>query len=132
MACSIREETTMGSSGSSDFQEPPRGPNPPAGSIIPQGGSAPLNTHFINFLGDTNTPSTGLTPDMLQQIMASQSPQGPPPGMGGGPPAAAVAPPAPNRRGMLADAMMRRGGGEGGAGHSGAGSGGNGGGWGGH
>ncbi|HEV8164954.1 MAG TPA: hypothetical protein VGR74_11005 [Actinomycetota bacterium] len=123
----------MGSSGgSSDFEEPPRGPNPPAGSIIPQGGSAPLKSNFINFLGDTNTPSTGLTPEMLDAIMATQSPSPGPPGMGmGGPPAAAAAAPPPASREKLAQVMSGRG--EGGSrGGRGAGSGGNSGGWGGH
>jgi hypothetical protein len=70
--------------------------------IIPQGGSAPLKTNFINFLGDPNTPSTGLTPEMLAAIMATQNPQqqGPPPAA-----AAAVEPPAAAARNRLADAM---------------------------
>lgn len=118
----------MGSSGSSDFTQP-TSPSPPAGSINPMGTAAAPNHQWINFLGDTNTPSTGLTPEMLSAIMATQNPApGPAP-----PPAAAAAPAAPVKRGrdQLAGAMSR-GGGEGGAGSRGAGSGGNGGGWGGH
>lgn len=69
----------MGSSGGGDFEEPPRGPAPPANMIAPQGQSAPFSPHFVNFLGDPSQPSTGLTPDMLAQIAGSN---GPPPGAG--------------------------------------------------
>jgi len=118
----------MGSSGgSSDSKPAGQGPPPPAGSILPQGTSAPHNPSWINFLGDTNTPSRGLTPEMLEAIMASARP--PPPGA---PPAAAAAlPPPPSKpRDQLAQLFSGRG--EGGGGGRGAGSGGNGGGWGGH
>lgn len=75
----------MGSSGgSSDYEAPPQGPAPPANMIAPQGQSAPFSPHFINFLGDTNQPSTGLTPDMLAQISAANGPPpSAPPGAGG-------------------------------------------------
>jgi hypothetical protein len=122
----------MGSSGSSDFEEPPRGPNPPSNMIIPQGGSAPLKTKYIKLHRDTNTPSTGLTPDMLQAIMATQNPPQQnmaPPGAAAAAPVAAG--PVSPQRDQLAMALMRRGS-EGGASHTGAGSGGNRGGWGGH
>lgn len=49
----------------------------PGGTIMPQGQSMPYQPNWISFLGDTNTPSTGLTPDMLARINASN---GPPPG----------------------------------------------------
>lgn len=74
----------MGSSGgSSDFEPANTAPPPPASMISPQGQSSQYQPHFVNFLGDTNTPSTGLTPDMLAQIAASNGPpmqQGPPGG----------------------------------------------------
>jgi len=93
-------------SGDTNFEEPPRGPGPPAGMISPQGQSAPFNPHFINFLGDTNVPSTGLTPEMLAAIDASNGPTSGPPqtGMGGGPP---MAPPV-DKRAQLAKAMMQQ------------------------
>lgn len=100
------------------------------------GQSTPFQPHYISFLGDTNVPSRGLTPDMLSQIDAMNGPARPPPTAGG------------NYDSQIADlrnqlAAMQaaknkpqpiygRGGGEGGAGHTGAGSGGNSGGWGGH
>jgi hypothetical protein len=69
----------MGSSSSGgDFKEPPRGPAPPASSIAPQGQSTPFTPHFINFLGDTNTPSRGLSPAMLAAIDATNGPAQPP------------------------------------------------------
>lgn len=125
----------MGSSSGGDYSEPPRGPGPPPSMIAGLGGSTPLRSHFINFLGDTNVPSTGLTPDMLSQIDALNGPATPPAPMGG------------NYDSQIADLrnqlaamqaakdkpkpMYGRGGGEGGASHTGAGSGGNSGGWGG-
>jgi len=69
----------MGSSGGSDYEEPPQGPGPPASMIAPIGQSAPFSPHFTNFLGDPSTPSTGLTPAMLAEINASN---GPAPGTG--------------------------------------------------
>jgi hypothetical protein len=120
----------MGSSGgSSDFKPSGTAPPPPANKITPQGQSTPYHPQFINFLGDTNVPSRGLTPEMLNAIMATQNapPPGPPPANPGAP---APAPAASNRDKLAR--MMGRGAGEGGASHSGAGSGGNGGGWGGH
>lgn len=74
----------MGSSGGGDYEEPPQGPAPPASMIAPQGQSAPFSPHFINFLGDTNQPSTGLTPDMLAQIGAMNGPPKPPGGASAG------------------------------------------------
>jgi hypothetical protein len=74
----------MGSSGGGDYEEPPRGPSPPASMIAPQGQSAPFNPHFINFLGDPSQPSTGLTPGMLQEIGAMNGPPGGPPGASAG------------------------------------------------
>lgn len=68
----------MASSGDSDYSEPPSSPSPPAGMIAPQGQSAPFSPQWINFLGDTNTPSTGLTPQMLAQINASNGSGQPP------------------------------------------------------
>jgi hypothetical protein len=62
------------SSGSSDFEPENTAPPPPASMISPQGQSTQYQPHFINFLGDTNTPSTGLTPDMLAAINASNGP----------------------------------------------------------
>lgn len=74
----------MGSSGGGDYGPPPRGPAPPANLISPQGSSVPYTPHFINFLGDTNTPATGLTPDMLTAINAMNGPATPPAAAGGG------------------------------------------------
>lgn len=127
----------MGSSGgNSDFEPEGTAPPPPAGMVSPQGQSTPYTPHFINFLGDTNVPSTGLTPEMLQAIMATQNPQprAPPPVNPGAPVAAA---PGGGSHGMggrdqLAYSMMRGGGERGGGNHSGAGGGRGGNGWGGH
>jgi hypothetical protein len=47
------------------------------------GGSTPLQSHFINFLGDTNVPSRGLTPEMLSAIDATNGPATPPAAGGG-------------------------------------------------
>jgi hypothetical protein len=41
---------------------------------MPQGQSMPYQPNWISFLGDTNVPSTGLTPDMLARINASNGP----------------------------------------------------------
>lgn len=70
----------MGSSGSTNYKQPtiPRPPN-----VAEPGSSVPFQPNFINFLGDTNQPSTGLTPGMLQQI-DSMSYAPPPPPAGGG------------------------------------------------
>jgi hypothetical protein len=118
----------MGSSGGGGSFKQPTIPAPPAGSITPQGQSTPYHPNFISFLGDTNVPSRGLTPEMLQAIMATQNPQPrPPPIANPGAPAPAAAP----NRDKLAREMVFSGRGEGGGGGRGAGSGGNGGGWGG-
>lgn len=97
----------MASSSGGDFSEPPRGPNPPAGMIAGQGQSTPFKPNFINFLGDTNVPSRGLTPDMLAAINATN---GPPPGsmppQAAGAAAAGAAP--VDKRAMLARAMMQQ------------------------
>lgn len=128
----------MGSSSGGDYAEPPKGPGPPPSMIAGLGQSTPLQPHFINFLGDTNVPSRGLTPDMLSAIDAMNGPATPPPMTGGGNYDSQIT----DLRNQLAamqaaqskpkPQMMGRGGGEGGASHSGAGSGGNSGGWGGH
>jgi len=68
------------------------------------GTATPYQPNFINFLGDPNTPSTGLTPQMLQQIMASNGPPpgAPPPGAGMGGPGGGIDP-----RAALAAAMVK-------------------------
>lgn len=73
----------MGSSSGGDYSEPPRGPGPPSNMIAGLGGSTPLQSHFINFLGDTNVPSKGLTPEMLAAVDAMNGPATPPGPMGG-------------------------------------------------
>jgi len=73
----------MGSSGGGGDYTAPDRPAPPANLIQPQGSNVPFVPHYINFLGDTNTPSTGLTPDMLAQIDAMNGPPGPPPSANG-------------------------------------------------
>lgn len=117
----------MGSSGGGDYEAPDI-PAPPGNLIVPQGSNVPYTPHFINFLGDTNVPSTGLSPDMLAQIDAMYSSPPPPPMIQQQ--QAAAPPAAKNDRNKLAEAM--RGGGErGGGDHSGAGGGRGNGGWGG-
>lgn len=74
----------MGSSGGSTPKAPKMTP-PPSGMISDYGSTAPFNPSYINFLGDTNVPSTGLTPDMLAQIDAMNgAPMAPPAGGAGG------------------------------------------------
>lgn len=68
----------MGSSGGGS-DRPPNTPAPPAGQISAPGQTAPFAPRYVNFLGDTNTPSTGLTPDMLAQINAQAAAPPPPP-----------------------------------------------------
>lgn len=67
----------MGSSSGDDYSVPPQQPAPPGNLISPMGQATPYQPNFIDFLGNTNTPSTGLTPAMLAQIAATN---GPPPG----------------------------------------------------
>lgn len=120
----------MGSSGgSSDFKPSGTAPPPPADKIIPQGQSTPYHPQFINFLGDTNVPSRGLTPEMLSAIMATQS--APPPSAPSTTTAASPIAPVASNRDRLAQ-VMRGGGERGGGDHSGAGGGRGNGGWGGH
>jgi hypothetical protein len=128
----------MGSSGGGGDYTAPDRPAPPANLIQPQGSNVPFVPHYINFLGDTNTPSTGLTPEMLAAIDATNGPPAPVAPAGG-----AYDSQIADLRSQLAamqaaqkkpqqQPIWGRGGGEGGAGHTGAGSGGNSGGWGGH
>ena len=56
----------MGSSGSSSYKAP-NAPTP-AGNLVPYGQVSSFNPSYVSFLGDTNVPSTGLTPGMLSQI----------------------------------------------------------------
>lgn len=74
----------MGSSGGSTNYRQPNIPTPP--NVAGYGGSVPFTPNFVNFLGDTNIPSTGLTPDMLEQIDsgAYRQPGPPMPSSGGG------------------------------------------------
>ena len=58
----------MASSGGSTNYRQPSIPAPPAGMVAGPGQTAPFQPSYVNFLGDTNVPSTGLTPSMLQQI----------------------------------------------------------------
>ena len=67
----------MGSSSDDDYSTPPQQPTPPNG-VQPFGSSVPYQPHYINFLGDTNRPSTGLTPAMLAEINAMNGPARPP------------------------------------------------------
>lgn len=85
----------MGSSSGDDYSTPPQQPAPPGNLIQPPGSSVPYQPHYINFLGDTNVPSTGLTPQMLGAINAMN---GPAPGAVA--PAAAAAAPAPGGGGL--------------------------------
>jgi hypothetical protein len=86
----------MGSSGGGSYKQP-NIPAPPSDMIAGPGQTSPFNPQWVNFLGDTNTPSTGLTPEMLSQIdnMYAQ-PQQPPGGGAGG-----------ADRGLLAQIMAR-------------------------
>ncbi|MER8619167.1 hypothetical protein NKG99_20405 [Mesorhizobium sp. M1409] len=69
----------MGSSGSSNYPEP-NIPAPPASTIAPQGQTAPFTPNFVNFLPtDPTRMATGLTPEMVQAIMASAQRPVPPP-----------------------------------------------------
>lgn len=102
----------MGSSSGSDYSTPPQQPAPPANLISPMGQSTPYQPNYINFLGDPGVPSTGLTPDMLAAINASN---GPPPGAIPAPAAAAAQPAAPAgptaadiARQRLAEAFMQQ------------------------
>jgi len=74
----------MGSSGGSSNFSRPSTPTPP--NVAPFGQTSGFQPNWVNFLGDTNQPSTGLTPDMLQQIDsgAYAQPGNPIPGGGGG------------------------------------------------
>jgi hypothetical protein len=113
----------MGSSGGSSDYTPPTIPTPP--NVAPYGSSVPFKPDFINFLGDTNKPSTGLTPDMLAAIDAMYQNR---PSIGiPAAPQQAAPPAAKPKRDQLAQAMR---GGEGSAGGRGGSAGG--GGWGGH
>lgn len=97
----------MGSSSGDDYSTPPQQPAPPANLISPMGTSTPYQPNFINFLGNTNTPSTGLTPQMLAQIAATNGPPpGPPPPMGGGMPTQTPAAAGPDPRQRLAEAFL--------------------------
>lgn len=87
----------MGSSGGGSYKQP-NIPKPPSDMIAGPGQTSPFNPSWINFLGDTNIPSTGLTPDMLQQIDSGSYLQ-PQPGMGGGG--------SGDDRGLLAQIMAR-------------------------
>src|SRR5688572_33126145 len=83
-ACSLCEDTTMGSSGNTNYKQP-KTPAPPADMIAGQGQTAGFKPSYINFLGDTNVPSTGLTPEMIAQIDATNgAPSLPAPGGGMG------------------------------------------------
>jgi hypothetical protein len=55
----------MGSSGSTNFRQPTT-PTPP--NTVPYGQTSSFTPSYVNFLGDPSVPSTGLTPQMLQQI----------------------------------------------------------------
>lgn len=115
----------MGSSGGGGSSKPSgTAPPPPANKIIPQGGTAPLQHQWINFLGDTNVPSRGLTPEMLSSIMATQNVPPPIAPQASNPMAPAAAP-----RDQLAQAMSA---GPGGGRLGGRGAASNGNGWGGH
>jgi hypothetical protein len=86
----------MGSSGNTNYKQP-KTPAPPADMIAGQGQTAGFTPSFINFLGDTNVPSTGLTPEMIAQIDATNgAPR--PPALGGG---------MGEDRGLLAQIMAR-------------------------
>lgn len=63
----------MGSSGGSSPKAPKMTP-PPEGMIAPHGSTSDFRPSYVNFLGDTNVPSTGLTPEMLAQIDAMSGP----------------------------------------------------------
>src|SRR5688572_3860701 len=72
----------MGSSSGGGYKQP-NIPAPASDMIAGPGQTSPINPSGVNFLGDTNIPSTGLTPDMPQTINSGSYKQ-PPPGMGGG------------------------------------------------
>lgn len=77
----------MGSSGGTQSFRQPSTPAPPPGMVAGPGQTAPFNPSYVNFLGDTNVPSTGLTPGMLQQIdSGSYMPQPAAPSTGMPPP----------------------------------------------
>jgi hypothetical protein len=84
----------MGSSGGGSFKPGGTQPTPPG--TVGYGQTSPFTPSYINFLGDTNVPSTGLTPEMLAQIDATNgAPQMPPPAAAGA------------DRNMLAEIMAR-------------------------
>jgi hypothetical protein len=102
----------MGSSSGDDYGTPPQQPAPPGNMIQPAGSSVPYQPSYINFLGDTNVPSTGLTPQMLAQIAATNGPPVPPGGRTGGPmppgPVDPAAEQANQRRQQLALTFMQQ------------------------
>lgn len=111
----------MGSSGGSSDYAPPTIPTPP--NVAPYGSSVPFKPNFISFLGDTNVPSTGLTPDMLAAIDQMYQDR-PSIGVQPPPPMAAAAPPPPKEdRNKLAEAMRGGNGSAGGRGGSAGGGG---------
>lgn len=86
----------MGSSSGGNYK-PGNVPVPP--NVADYGSSTPFTPQWVNFLGDTNVPSTGLTPAMLKQIDSGsymQQPTPPTTGSAGG-----------ADRGLLAEIMTR-------------------------
>lgn len=72
----------MGSSGGNGDYRQPSIPTPP--NVAEYGTSVPFEPSYMNFLGDTNVPSTGLTPEMLAAIDSGSYAQPGPSAPGGG------------------------------------------------
>ena len=85
------------SSGGTDYNTPPTGPDPTNAPIVPQGGS-PVQNPWVNFLDPGMGMSTGITPRMEAAMKAQYAPAA-----GGGVPAFGQA----GRQGLTGDGMGR-------------------------
>lgn len=94
----------MGSSGSTNYKQP-KTPAPPSDMIAGAGQTAGFKPSYINFLGDTNVPSTGLTPEMIAAIDATNGAGRPPGGGMGG--SSGMGMPGGDLRSQFADLMAQ-------------------------